>query len=203
MVRHSAHLATVPFVIGLFIAGCTTLPQTTSPPAQARVTHDPFKDGPLETALEPEKPAEDQIAYLRQSEKDPSGYELISKYRGKIYVATAYMYKVDIAPGLRWDSPSIVSAPDRVYFLLAPGQSAPNHPAHHLVMNWFDSQHPVYNFKPGRKFYIAYTESGLWMAMWPASLKVVPGMYYPRDDDPNDDRPPQPPVFQLVYVKSD
>ena len=191
----------IPSIISaLFVAGCATTPRAATKSAQATTSPTSYDYVPLETALEPDYPPIGERAYVWRRDDSSNIYELVSKYRGKLYVVTAHVYTVEITGSAAMES--VGPRQDRVYLLLARGESVPNHPGHRLLINYFDFQLPDFKFDPGREFRIAYSESGQLMALWPASFTVVPGMFNPRDDDPNDPRPPQPPQFQLVYVNS-
>jgi hypothetical protein len=140
-------------------------------------------------------------AFIDAPDKSNANFKLFSKYVGKLDVVTAYVYKVDLEPGFRIATASLISTPDRAYFLLASGMSIPSHPGHHLLMTRFDCENPQYKFTPGRAFYFAYTESGDLLYYWPANLNVTPGEYEPSWFDDDAPATKTPPAFQLVYVK--
>jgi hypothetical protein len=191
------------FIIGvsLWVAGCNVHPEITTQPSKPAATRSDFASSqkspqvdPLSVAIELDP---DPVGgWVQQSGNNPAIYELVSKYRGKLYLVTVDVAEADYHIGFR--SPSIISAPDLVYFRIAVGNSIPGHPTCHVLKFACDLLNSEFRFKQGNAFRIAFTEAGQYVALWPADLTVVPGMSNPRDDDPNSDQPKQAPAFQLI-----
>jgi hypothetical protein len=144
--------------------------------------------------------------WLQQSKENPAVYELISRHRGKLYEVAVVVTGVDMPS--RFRSTSVTDPGDTVFFHLLPGASIPAHSGYHVLKLFFDAHNSGYHFRKNEVYDIAFTESGSVVALWLASLKVVPGWWYPEwwgspNDEPwNDHRPKQPPEFELVPTQS-
>jgi hypothetical protein len=180
-------------------SGVTAQPssKSTTNPSNVAASRESSQVDPLTTAIELQQ---DPVGgWVQRSEENPKIYELVSKYRGKLYVVAASVAEVDYR--LRFRLQSITDPSDNVFFRVVSGESIPSHPGRHVLKLAFDALNSGYKFKQGEILHVAFTGTGQYIALWSADLTVVPGMWNPRYEDPSDDRPKQPPTFQLIAAQ--